>query len=338
MMAKFEDFMSGLDPKTAKRIKTAQETQITKLPLASYGITKALSGGIAKGRIALVYGNASSGKTLLLMESVAAWQKQGLICAWVDAEGAYEKEWAARLGVNNSELILIQSKSSGRIEDELRPLLEAEVDVVVVDSVSDIMPETFIGKDGSLNDQGDRKQLGAHAKAITALINGILYLNEDTAVVLISQTTTFIGQTYVKQVPHGGKKIEFAASQIIKLTSSNTDAKQIKGDVQVGEMTFSQPIGRRVDVLVEKNKLGPQHRVCEYDMYYAGHTPGIDTIGELIDEAIKYEVITKKGAWFYYDDNTWQGRPMVVTFFKDNPETVELVKKEIHTRETGEVL
>lgn len=330
-----EDFLAGLDPKVVKRIKTAQETEIVKLPLASYGLTKALNGGIAKGRIVLLYGNTSSGKTLLMMQSVAVWQKQGLVCAWVDAEGAYEKEWAASLGINNDELILIQSKSSAKIEDEIRPLLEAHIDVIVIDSISDIMPEAFFDKSGALNAQMDRKQIGAHAKAITALVNGILYVNEDTAVALISQTTTQIEQSYAKQVPHGGQKVTFAASQIIKLTSSNTDAKQIKGDVNVGEMTFQQPIGRTVAVLVEKNKLGPQHRVCDYDMYYAGTAPGIDSIGEVVDEAIKYDVVKKTGAWFTYKENKWQGRPAVVDFFKENPEFMELIKDEIRIQEVG---
>jgi len=334
----FEDFVAGLDPKTAKRIKTAQQTKTIKLPLASYGMTKALNGGIAKGRITLLYGNSSSGKSLLMMQSVGLWQPQGLVCAWVDAEGAYEKEWAGRLGVDNNELILIQSKSSGKIEDEIRPLLEAKIDVLVIDSISDIMPEIFIGKDGSLNAQGDRKQIGAHAKAVTALVNGILYSNEETAVVLISQTTTQIEQTYVKQVPHGGKKVQFAASQIIKLTSSNTDAKQIKGDVNVGEMTFQQPIGRKVDGMVEKNKLGPQHRICAYDMYYAGTAPGIDTIGEILDEAIKYDVIVKGGSWFKWSGMQWQGRDDTVEFFKSSSASLDAVIKEIHTRETGEVI
>ena len=333
----FEDFLASLDPKTAKRIKTAQDTEVIKLPLASYGITKALNGGIAKGRITLLYGNTSSGKSLEMMQTIGKLQKLGHICAWVDAEGAYEKQWAAKLGVNNEELILIQSKSSAKIENEIRPLLEARIDIIVIDSISDIMPEAFVGKDGSMNEQGDRKQIGAHAKAITALVNGILYLNEETAVVLISQTTTQIEQTYVKQVPHGGKKIMFAASQVIKLTSSNTDAKQIKGDVYVGEMVFQQPIGRSVDVLIEKNKLGPQHRVCSYDMYYAGPNPGIDIIGEVIDEAIKYDVIKKGGAWFNWLDKKWQGRPAVVAYFKENPDKLKVVEGEIYLRETGDV-
>lgn len=331
------DFLAGLDPKTANRIKTAQETEVVFLPLKSHGLNSILNGGVAKGRITLIYGNQSAGKTLLMQQSVALWQKEGLVCAWVDTEGAWDKKWAAKLGVNNDELILIQSKSSGKIEKEIAPLLMNHIDAIVVDSISDIMPEAFVNEAGELNDQGDRKQLGAHAKAITALINGMLYLNEDTAIILLSQTTTFIGQSYVQQVPHGGKKALFAASQIIRLTSSNTDAKQIKGNVHVGDLVLARPVGRTVDAFCEKNKLGPQHGVCEYDMYYAGEDVGIDVIGEVVKQAIQYAVIDKRGGWFYWDEIKWQGEKQVAKHFNDNEEDFELLKKNIRTVETGEV-
>ena len=334
----YGDFIATLDPKTAKRIKTAMETEVIKLPLASYGLTKALNGGIARGRIALTFGNTSSGKSLLAMQSIGLWQKQGLVCAYVDAEGTYDKEFAARLGINNEELILIQARSSARVEAEIRPLLQSNIDVIVIDSISDILPEAFIGKDGSLNDQEDRKQLGAHAKAITNMVNGIHYLNQDTAVWLLSQTTTEISQTYVKQIPHGGKKTLFASSQVIKLTSSNTENQQIKGHTYVGDLVFESPIGRKVDAIVEKNKLGPQHRKCSYDLYYDGSYIGIDTIGEVVDEAMKYLIVEKAGAWFKYDGNSYQGRDKMVEFFKESEEELERLKKQIHLVETGELV
>jgi len=336
-MTNLETFLAGLDPKTAKRIKTAQETEVVRLPLASYGLTKKLGGGIAKGRITLVYGNQSAGKSLLLQESVAKWQKEGLVCAWVDAEGAYDKEWAAKNGVNNDELILIHSKSSGRIEEEVVPLIKNKIDVLVIDSISDIMPETFIGKDGEMNEQVNRKQIGAHAKAITSLINGMLFVNEETAIVLLSQTTTKIEATYVQMIPHGGQKTLFASSQIVRLTSSNTDDKQIKGENYIGNMVFTEPIGRRVKAFVEKNKLGKQHGVCEYDIYYAGKTTGIDYVGEVVDEAISYEVLEKRGGWYYFGETKWQGKAGVIEHFKNTPEDLKIVEKEILIRETGEL-
>src|SRR4051812_48537701 len=97
----------------ASQIKSASQTEIVRLPLASYGLTKALGGGIAKGRVTTIYGTESSGKSLLMQQSIGRWQKEGLTCAWVDAEGSYDKEFCARLGVNNDEIGIIDSRSSG---------------------------------------------------------------------------------------------------------------------------------------------------------------------------------------------------------------------------------
>jgi recombination protein RecA len=337
-MTNLEEFLAGLDPKTAKRIRTAQETELERLPLASYSLTKALGGGIAKGRIATFYGNQSAGKSLLMQESIGKiWQPAGLVCAYVDVESAYDKEWALRLGVNNKELILSSTKSSGKIENDLVPLIQNGLDVVVIDSISDIMPEAFVDKDGVMNEQDARKQMGAHAKAITALINGLLYVNENTAIVLLSQTTTKFETWGAVQVPHGGNKTLFASSQIVRLSSSPTEKNQIKGELWVGDMVFEESIGRTVRGVVEKNKLGKQSGTFEYPMYYAGKTVGIDSITEVISEAVKYDVISKGGAWYTFEGQKWQGSPNVVEYFKSNPEELERVKKQIHVKETGEL-
>ena len=334
----YEDFIANLHPKVAAAIKTAESTKLEKLPLASYGLTRDLNGGIAKGRVCLVYGGTSSGKSLLLQESIGKWQKYyGQVGAYFDVEGTWEKNWAARLGVNNEELILVQTKSSGRIEEEVKPLLQNNIDFIVIDSISDILPEVFVDKHGDLNSQDDRKQIGAQAKAITALINGMHYLNQNTAIILISQTTTFMGQSYVEQVPHGGQKTQFASSQIIRLTSSASPNQQIKGKVFVGDMVFEEPIGREVEYLVKKNKLGKPFLAGKYDMYYDGPKVGIDSLKEVLSEATALEIIKQGGAWYTYDDNRFQGMKNVVEFFESNPEELELVKKKIHAVRTGEV-
>lgn len=334
----YEDFIAKLNPKVAAKLKTAQETELVRLPLASYRLTNDLNGGIAKGRITLIYGSTSSGKSLLAQQSIAKWQKQGLVCAYVDVEGTWEKKWATRLGVNNDELILIQAKSSGRIENEIRPLLEAEVDVIVIDSISDILPEVFVDKSGEMNEQTDRKQVGAQAKAITALLNGIHYVNKSTAVVVISQTTTFFGQSYVEQVPHGGQKTMFASSQIIRLTSSASPNQQKKGEVYVGDKVFEQPIGREVEYLIKKNKLGAPFKANKYMLYYDGPKVGIDYITEIVDEATDFDVVDKRGAWFYYKEESWQGRDKFVAYVEENPDVLDEIVKEINLRRTGELV
>lgn len=323
----FTEFLGTLDPKTARAIKTATETKTEKLPLASERLTTALNGGVGKGRITLLYGNTSSGKTAMLLQSIGMWQRMGKVCAFVDAEATYDKDWAESLGVNNEELILVQKRSFGRITDAITPLLEAGIDAIVIDSISMALPEGFVDKDGGVADYNNMKQLGAHAKACSTMCNSIHYSNESTAVVLISQTTTEIGQTYTKQVPHGGKKTQFASSQIIKLTSSNTDAKQIKGEVRIGDMLLMEPIGRKVEAVVEKNKLGPQSRSCEYDFYYAGDHVGVDSVGEVVDDAVKYRIVEKAGAWLKFDGQQWQGRDAIVKYARESQEFVEILKK-----------
>lgn len=332
----YEDFISQLNPKVAKALKTAESNQIDRIPLASIGLTEALGGGIAKGRVTVIYGPPSSGKSALLQESIGKlWQPEGLVCAWVDAESAYDKNWAGRLGVNNDELILVQSKSSGRIEEEIRPLLEANIDVIVIDSISDILPEVFVDKKGEMNSQEDRKQIGSHAKAITALINGIHYLNKNTAVILISQQTTSMQQTYVEQVPHGGNKTMFAASQIIKLNSSASPNQQITDEVMVDGHLFTLPVARKVEALVKKNKLGAPFRTCEYNFHYAGDFVGVNTVKELVDEAVAFGVITKSGSWHYYGDQQWQGNPVLSKAVREDEALFKSIKEDLLAAKNG---
>lgn len=333
----FEDFMARLDPKTAKRLKTAQEIELIKFPLASTGLTTALGGGIGAGRITLVYGNTSSGKSVLMMQTIGLLQKEGKVCAWVDVEGTYEKTFGARLGINNDELILIQKKSFGGITDSIMPLIRGGIDVIVIDSISDALPEVFVDKDGEAVEFDKMKQLGAHAKSCTMMVNAIHYENESTAVVLISQTTTKIEATYVKQVPHGGQKVPFASSQIIKLTSSNTENQQKKGMTRVGDLLIEAPIGRKVEYYVEKNKLGPQSRKGEYDLFYDGSFVGIDAVGETVDASEKYGIVTKKGSWYTVEGEQIQGRDNVIEKLRNDDVLLKNLTGKVHLVLTGEL-
>lgn len=329
MSSTLNDFLSGLNPTIAKQFHSARDTKTIRLPLASHGLTKALNGGIVKGRFTLLYGNSMAGKSAVMMQSIAKWQKEGLVCCYVDVEKTWDNDWASRLGVDVDELILIQKTNVTRIHDEVAPLLQAGIDVVVVDSVSMMLPDGFTNDDGVPKSLQDQRQIGAKAKAITGMILSWHAMLEDTALVAISQTTTEFGQTYTKQIPDGGKKMIFAASQIIKLSSSNTEAKQIKGDLKVGDKIIQQPIGRKVEGLIEKNKLGPQHRTFAYDLYYDGPSVGIDYVGEVVDEAIKFGIITKAAAWFKIfgeEDRKFQGRDKLIRHIKETSGVLDELK------------
>ncbi len=334
-----DDFLATLSPKIAKQIKKASTAKTEFLPTASIGLNRALGGGFGVGRIALLYGNTSSGKSLLATQTIGQLQKKGKVCAYADVEGTYDKRFAAELGVDNEELILISKRSFGAITEEVVPLIRGGLDFLVIDSISLALPEVFVDENGEIKAFENLKQIGAHAKSCTIMVNALHYVNEKTAIVLISQTTTEIGQTYTKQVPHGGKKVGFAASQIIKLTAPTVDKDQIKGSVYIGSNVVEQPVGRKVQALVEKNKIGEQSRVAAYDIYYAKTSSkdkiGIDYYGELVEEAIAFGVVRKSGAWVYFGDEQFNGKPKLIKEVKANDQLFKDIKSELDKAVNG---
>lgn len=334
-MSSFDDFMSKFSPKEQKEIKVAADIETIRLPLASRGLTFALGGGIGRGRITLIYGNQSSGKTMLALQSIAKWQKQGLVCAFIDAEKAFDADFAEKLGVNVNELIVFNECSQATVTDIFDNLLRHEIDAIVLDSISDIAPNQFI-KDGEMKESENTKQIGAHSKAIKSVIDHIHFSNKSTAVVLLSQTTTKIESTYVQQVPHGGKKPLFASSSIIRLTSSATDAKQIKGEHYEGNTLVERPIGRRVEAIIEKNKLGLQNSTAEYDIYYGGPTLGIDSSGELLNMCIRYGVIDKpNNVTHEYKDHKWRGKAATIQAIKDDKNLQTQLEEDLRVASGG---
>lgn len=325
-----DTFLSKLPPAFAKQIQMAKEIETHRLPLISKRLTRDLGGGIAKGRVTLIHGDPSAGKSAMVLQSIGQWQESGLLCAFVDVEGTFDREWAERLGVDCDTLIIQQtSKSSGKVEKAILPLIRADIDVLVIDTISDIAPEAFVNKEGELNDQDDRKQMGAHAKAITALINGIHYYNENTAIILISQDTTKIANTHVEFIPHGGKKTLFAASQVIRLQSPKTDDNQIKGVVMINGRPVNKPVARKVTYTINKNKLGPPFGSGLWHFYYDGDVVGVDSAQETVAMAIDEGIVKKVGAWLYYKDGKYHGEPNFISEVRGDGELRERLNADI---------
>lgn len=336
-MSNLEAFLGKLDPKVAKTFKTAQEITKEFLPSSSITVNYVLGGGFARGAITTVYGNESAGKSGMLMETVGHLQKLGFVCAWVDVENSFDTKWATRLGVNTEELFVIQERSSGAIGDKLAPLLKAGIDFVVIDSISVIMPEVFL-EDGEMKDYDKRKQIGANAKATGILLNGILYDNDRTAVVLISQTRAKdSGGGHMAMKPTGGQAVVFGSSAILKLTSSNTESNQKMGKVFLGDKVHQLPIGREVKVFGEKNKVGVPQRSGNYIFYYAGDNVGIDHVDELVTMGKMYGSVRAAGAWVYFEEEKWNGQNAFVEELKNNPDLYKRVKDDTEMKMTGEV-
>ena len=325
MTISLEDIMAKLDPKTRARVQSAQNVQVHKQLTPSIGLNVALKGGLGYGRQVLVWGNKSAGKSSFCLQMIALAQQEGKTCAWIDAEASYDQSWAEQLGVDSSSLIYSQAKTVNDMVDVGVKLMEAGVDVIVVDSISALLPGIYFEKDGNeMKDLQDTKQIGAEAKDMTHAVKMLNYANKNTLLVLISQQRNQFGSMHASHIPTGGMAVKFFSSTVIKLWSSEAEANAIKAGVAVGDKIIEQRVGRPVNWIIDYNKLGPPNLSGQYDFYYQGDSLGVDRIGETLDVAEMYGLIEKGGAWYTINK--------AVAYLRENPEIAGALIEEINAK------
>ena len=328
-----EEILAKLDPKTRARIQLATTVSIEKQKTPSIGLTNALKGGLGFGRQVMIWGNKSAGKSSFCLQMIALAQKDGKTCAWIDAETSYDPTWAARLGVDSDKLIYSTAKSINDMVDVAQQLMEAGVDIIVVDSISALLPAIYFEKDSSdLKKLEDTKQIGAEAKDMTHAVKMLNYANKNTLLVLISQQRNQFGSMHASHIPTGGMAVKFFSSTIIKLWASEADANSIKSGIQVGDKIIEQKVGRPVNWIVDYNKTGPMGLNGQYDFYFQGDQVGVDSVGEIVDVAEMMGIIQKGGAWYTVDGERFQGRAKVVEYVKENPNVAKKLQGEIHAK------
>jgi recombination protein RecA len=333
MDIQLDAILAKLDPKTRARVQSAVDIQIHKQPTPSIGLNLALNGGFAYGRQILVWGNKSAGKSSFCLQMIALAQKEGKTCAWIDAEHSYDPQWAEKLGVNSKELIYSPAKTINDMVDVATKLMEAGVDLIVVDSISALLPAIYFEKDGNeMKDLQDTKQIGAEAKDMTHAVKMLNYANKDTLLVLISQQRNQFGSMHASHIPTGGMAVKFFSSTVVKLWSSEAEANAIKAGIKVGDKIIEQRVGRPVNWIVDYNKVGPPNLSGQYDFYYQGEAIGIDYVGETLDVAEMCGAIEKGGAWYTINKERIQGRAKAVQYLRDNKEVLEDIKKEIDAK------
>ena len=333
MTISLEDIMAKLDPKTRARVQSAQNVQVHKQLTPSIGLNVALKGGLGYGRQVLVWGNKSAGKSSFCLQMIALAQQEGKTCAWIDAEASYDQSWAEQLGVDSSSLIYSQAKTVNDMVDVGVKLMEAGVDVIVVDSISALLPGIYFEKDGNeMKDLQDTKQIGAEAKDMTHAVKMLNYANKNTLLVLISQQRNQFGSMHASHIPTGGMAVKFFSSTVIKLWSSEAEANAIKAGVAVGDKIIEQRVGRPVNWIIDYNKLGPPNLSGQYDFYYQGDSLGVDRIGETLDVAEMYGLIEKGGAWYTINKERFQGRAKAVAYLRENPEIAGALIEEINAK------
>lgn len=288
--------------------------QVEVIPTGSISLNVALGvGGYPKGRIIEIYGPESSGKTTLAIHAIAEAQKAGGIAAFIDAEHAFDRFYAAALGVDIDNLIISQPDNGEQaleIADQL--IRSAAVDIVVVDSVAALTPKKEI--EGDMGDNVVGLQARLMSQALRKLTSTISKTN--TTCIFINQLREKIGVMFGNpETTTGGNALKFYSS--VRLDIRRVTA--IKDGDNV--------IGNQVRVKIVKNKVAPPFRKAEFEITFG---EGISRVGEIVDLGVEYGIIQKSGSWFSYNDTRLaQGRDATKQVIKDNPELAEELEAKI---------
>lgn len=294
---------------------------IEAISTGSLGLDIALGiGGVPKGRIIEIYGPESSGKTTLATHIVAEAQKKGGIAAIIDAEHAFDKYYAQKLGVDVENLLISQPDNGEQgleIADNL--IRSGAIDVIVIDSVAALVPKGEI--EGEMGDSKMGLQARLMSQALRKLTGTISKTN--CCCIFINQLREKIGVMFGNpETTTGGNALKFYAS--VRLDIRRTS--QIKDSDEVS--------GNRVKVKIVKNKVAPPFRIAEFDIIFG---EGISKVGEIIDLGVEYGIIKKAGSWFSYGDTKLgQGRDAVKALLFDNPDLMDELEAKIRAEVTGE--
>ena len=291
-----------------------QDEDLEVVSTGSLGLDLALGvGGLPRGRIVEIFGPESSGKTTLCLETIAQCQKNGGVCAFIDAENAFDPIYARKLGVKVEELMVSQPDTGEQALEICDMLVRSGgVDMVVIDSVAALVPKAEI--EGDMGDSHVGLQARLMSQALRKLTGHIKKTN--TLVVFINQIRMKIGVMFGSpETTTGGNALKFYASVRLDIRRA--------GQIKKGD----DVIGNETKVKVIKNKVAPPFRQAEFDILYG---EGVSWEGELIDLGVKYDIVEKSGAWYSYNGaKIGQGKDNVRVWLKENPDVANEIDSKI---------
>lgn len=310
-MAKIEkDFGKG----SIMKLGDESVEDVDTIPTGSLSLDAALGvGGYPKGRIIEIFGPESSGKTTLALHAIAEAQKAGGLAAFIDAEHALDRFYAAKLGVNTDDLLISQPDNGEQaleIADQL--IRSSAIDIIVIDSVAALTPKAEI--EGDMGDNKVGLQARLMSQALRKLTSSISKTN--TTCIFINQLREKIGIMFGNpETTTGGNALKFYASVRLDIRRVTT--------LKDGDT----PIGNQVRVKIVKNKVAPPFRKAEFEITFG---EGISRVGEIVDLGVELGILKKSGSWFSYGETRLgQGRDAVKKLIKDNPELSEEIEAQI---------
>lgn len=307
---------------TIMRLSDEKVLDVPVISTGSIGLDLALGvGGIPRGRVIEVYGPESSGKTTLAMHCIAEAQKNGGLAAFIDAEHAFDKSYAERLGIDTENLLISQPDNGEQALEITEHLIRSgAIDIIVIDSVAALVPR------GELEGEMGDSKMGLQARLMSQALRKLTGTINKTgcSCIFINQLREKIGVMFGNpETTTGGNALKFYASVRIDIR-------------RIGQIKESADniLGNRTRVKVVKNKVAPPFKVVEFDIMYG---KGISKSGEIIDLGVELDIIQKSGSWFSYDGNKLgQGRDAVKQLVEDNPELMDELEQQIKSKIKGE--
>jgi recombination protein RecA len=302
---------------TVMRLGDKPAVEMEVIPTGSLGLDIALGiGGLPKGRVVEIYGPESSGKTTLTLHIIAETQKRGGIAAFIDAEHAFDKAYAQKLGVDIDSLLISQPDCCEQALDIAEHLIRSgAIDVCVIDSVAALVPKSELE-----GDMGDSK-MGLQARLMSQALRKLTGTISKTGCIciFINQLREKIGVMFGNpETTTGGNALKFYSS--VRLDIRRIGQIKEKDDIT----------GNRTKIKVVKNKVSPPFRTCEFDILYG---EGISKIGEIIDLGVELDILQKSGSWYSYSGTKLgQGREGVKDILRDNPEMCDEVEAKIRQK------
>lgn len=307
---------------TIMKLSDEKILDIPVIPTGSLGLDVALGvGGIPRGRIIEVYGPESSGKTTLAMHCIAEAQKKGGLAAFIDAEHAFDKVYAEKLGIDTENLLISQPDNGEQALEIAEHLIRSgAIDIIVIDSVAALVPR------GELEGEMGDSKMGLQARLMSQALRKLTGTINKTgcSCIFINQLREKIGVMFGNpETTTGGNALKFYAS--------------VRLDIRrIGQIKESADniLGNRTRVKVVKNKVAPPFKVIEFDIMYG---KGISKVGEILDMGVELNIIQKSGSWFSYNgDRLGQGRDAVKELIEDNPELMDELEAKIKAAINGE--